>query len=310
MLDCCCFLQSQHIATRCCCLWQTTVQEKSPSLRRGLSIRGHQKVISDFIRYQPTQLPLRAHIAVTPYGSHSFPCVSQSLWAQGHQLGERKIAWDPELDFCLGSDLAPRNMPTKWLQELYTQCSVTGGCPRELYCNSRDQRGPANTPASQHQLWTCSDICTPQIWLLSEVSIRKTKRWKSNTDISHRENTCSSCQWFTGSRCSLLTDFIIYHIHCWCSKEPHMQELGLRIARCCTSTESCQGDKGTWVLPAAATAEDAADSQQDVKEAVGGRWQVSRVPEHFSAQHRTKRFFSLHQVYRVKFTNAKCLHHF
>lgn len=145
----------------CCCLWQTTVQEKSPGLRHGLSIRGHQKVISDFIRYQPTQLPLRAHIAVTPYGSHSFPCVSQSLWAQGHQLGERKIAWDPELDFCLGSDLAPRNMPTEWLQELYTQCSVTGGCPRKLYCSSRDQCGPANTPASQHQLWISAPTSAP-----------------------------------------------------------------------------------------------------------------------------------------------------
>lgn len=71
---------------------------KSPGLKCDLSIRGHQKVISDFIRYQPTQLPLRAHIAVT-YRSHSFPCVSQSLWAQGHQLEERKIVWDLELDF-------------------------------------------------------------------------------------------------------------------------------------------------------------------------------------------------------------------
>lgn len=85
---------------RCCCLWQTTAQEKSPGLKPDLSIRGHQKVISDFIRYPPTQLPWRAHITVTTYGSHSFPCVSQSLWAQGHQLGERKIVWDPELDFC------------------------------------------------------------------------------------------------------------------------------------------------------------------------------------------------------------------
>lgn len=75
-------------------------RKKSPGLKRDLSIRGHQKVISDFIRYQPSQLPLRAHTAVAMYRSHSFPCVSQSLWAQGHQLEERKIVWDPELDFC------------------------------------------------------------------------------------------------------------------------------------------------------------------------------------------------------------------
>lgn len=66
--------------------------KKCPGLKCDLSIRGHQKVISDFIRYQPTQLPLRAHIAVTTYRSHSFPCVSQSLWAQGHQLEEKRSA--------------------------------------------------------------------------------------------------------------------------------------------------------------------------------------------------------------------------
>lgn len=29
MLDGCCFLQSQHVEMRCCCLWQTTVQKKN-----------------------------------------------------------------------------------------------------------------------------------------------------------------------------------------------------------------------------------------------------------------------------------------
>lgn len=58
--------------------------------------------------------------------------------------------------------------------------------------------------------------------------------------------------------------------------------------------KSCQGGKGTRVLPAAATAEDTANSQQDIKEAVGGRWQVSRVPN--ISQLSTEQKDSLHSI--------------
>lgn len=117
-------------------------------------------------------------------------------------------------EICLLGDY--RNYtPSLALQE-----SVLG--TRGLHCNSINQRGSTDTPAPPLRLWICSGIL---VW--SDVSTGKTiKRWKNNIDmrvtIFQRGNTCSSCQWFTGSCCSLWTYFIviIYHVHCWSPKEP------------------------------------------------------------------------------------------
>lgn len=233
MLDCCCFLQSQHVEMRCC-LWQTTVQKKKISWSQmwpfhQRSPKSHQwfhQISTNSIaltcthssnNIQVTLISLCESVTLSPRPPVRRKKDRLRSWIRFLLLAQISVS-----ELCLLSDY--RNYtPSLALQE---GVLVTRG----LHCNGINQCSSTNTPAP-HLHSDCGSALAylPHgfAWLLSDVSTGKTiKRWKNNIDmritIFQRGNTCFSCQWFTGSCCSLLTYFIviIYHIHCWNPEEP------------------------------------------------------------------------------------------
>lgn len=225
MLDCCCFLQSQHVEMRCCCLWQTTVQKKIswsqtwPFHQR--SPKSHQwfhQISTNSIALtcthsssneQVTLISLCESVTLSPRPPVRRKKDRLRSWIRFLLLAQVSFS-----EICLLSDYR-NNTPSLVLQE-----GVLG--TRGL------RNGIYQHPNTSTQLWMCSGILPHGfVWPLPNVSLgKKIKRWKNNTDmrgtIFRRGNTCSSCQWFTGSCCSLLTYFIviIYHAHCRSPKEP------------------------------------------------------------------------------------------
>lgn len=219
MLDCCCFLQSQHVEMRCCCLWQTTVHKKIswsqtwPFHQR--SPKSHQwfhQISTNSIaltcthsssNIQVTLISLCESVTLSPRPPVRRKKDRLRSWIRFLLLAQISFS-----EICLLSDYR-NNTPSLVLQE-----GVLG--TRELH------NGTYQQPSSAVDvLWHIYPVDLPN------ASLGKTiKRWKNNTDmrgtIFWRGNTCSSCQWFTGSRCSLLTYFIviIYHTHSRNPKEP------------------------------------------------------------------------------------------
>lgn len=236
MLDCCCFLYSQHVEMRCCCLWQTTVcvwgweiswSQMWPFHQR--SPKSHQwfhQISTNSIaltcthssnNVQVTFISLCESVTLSPR-----PPVRRKKDRLRSGIRFLLLAQISFSEICLLSDY--RN----YTPSLALQGGVLG--TRGLQCNGM----ALPTPQHFHSDCGSAPAHSPHgfVWLLSDVSIGKTiKSWKNNTDIRvtifWRGNTCSSCQWFTGSCCSLSTYFIviIYHIHCWSPKEPQHRNL-------------------------------------------------------------------------------------
>lgn len=253
MLDCCCFLQSQHVEMRCC-LWQTTVQKKKkiswsqmwPFHQR--SPKSHQwfhQISTNSIaltcthssnNIQVTLISLCESVTLSPRPPVRRKKDRLRSWIRFLLLAQISVS-----ELCLLSDY--RNYtPSLALQE---GVLVTRG----LHCNGINQCSSTNTPAP-HLHSDCGSALAylPHgfAWLLSDVSTGKTiKRWKNNTDMR--------ITIFQRGNALAVNDLQGHVVHCWhillslfitytagTLRSP-TQELGLYRARCCTNTEKLSG---------------------------------------------------------------------
>lgn len=154
MLDCCCFLQSQHVEMRCCCLWQTTVQKKIswsqtwPFHQR--SPKSHQwfhQISTNSIaltcthsssNVQVTLISLCESVTLSPRPPVRRKKDRLRSWIRFLLLAQISFS-----EICLLSDY--RNNAPKF--------NVTGGCPRDKGAAQRHLATPQHLCSDVDLLW-------------------------------------------------------------------------------------------------------------------------------------------------------------